>query len=105
MELVESTRTADDAARAIGCEVAQIYKSLILKTKNTHKSVLVLASGINRVNEKTIEVQIGEKIMKADADFTKDITGFAIGGILPFTYKNSIDFILIDEDLIQFNKI
>jgi prolyl-tRNA editing enzyme YbaK/EbsC (Cys-tRNA(Pro) deacylase) len=105
VELAESTRTADDAARAIGCEVAQICKSLIFKTKNTHKPVLVLASGINRVNEKIIETQVGEKIIKADADFTRDITGFAIGGIPPFAHKNSIDFILIDEDLIQFNKI
>ncbi|MDP3533605.1 MAG: YbaK/EbsC family protein [Alphaproteobacteria bacterium] len=105
VELAESTRTADDAARAIGCEVAQICKSLIFKTKNTHKPVLVLASGINRVNEKIIETQVGEKIIKADADFTRDITGFVIGGIPPFAHKKSIDFILIDEDLLQFDEI
>ena len=71
IELDASTRTAQDAAEAIGCEVAQIIKSLIFRTKNSQKPLLILASGINRVNEKAIEAELGEKLLKADADFTR----------------------------------
>ncbi len=58
--------------------------------------MLILVSGPNRVNEKVIESHVGEKITKADADFTRDITGFAIGGIPPIGHKQVIDFIFID---------
>ena len=61
LELPQSTRTAKDAALSIGCEVSQIIKSLIFKTHDTLRPVLILASGPNRVNEKTIERHIGEK--------------------------------------------
>lgn len=105
MELSSSTRTAQDAANTIGCKVAQIVKSLIFKTQDSNRPVLVLASGSNRVNEKIIEIHIGEKIGKADADFTRDITGFAIGGIPPVGHKQKIDNVLIDEDLLKFNEI
>jgi prolyl-tRNA editing enzyme YbaK/EbsC (Cys-tRNA(Pro) deacylase) len=105
IELSESTRTANDAAAAIGCDVAQIVKSLVFKTKTTHKPVLILASGPNRVNEKIIEFHVGEKITKADADFTREMTGFAIGGIPPIGHKQPIDLIFIDEDLLKFEDI
>jgi prolyl-tRNA editing enzyme YbaK/EbsC (Cys-tRNA(Pro) deacylase) len=100
LELADSTRTANDAAVAIGCTVAQIVKSLIFKTTETGKPVLVLASGPNRVNEKTIERHMGEKIEKADADFARSITGFAIGGIPPIGHQTPIEHIFIDEDLL-----
>jgi prolyl-tRNA editing enzyme YbaK/EbsC (Cys-tRNA(Pro) deacylase) len=103
LELPGSTRTAQDAANTIGCEVAQIVKSLIFKTKDTHKPVLILASGANRVKEKNIETVVNEKIVKADADFTREITGFAIGGIPPIGHKQHIDFIFIDQDLLNFD--
>ncbi len=83
VELAASTRTAADAAATIGCTVAQIVKSLIFKTKETQRPILVLASGPTRVNEKSIEIHLGEKLVKADADFTREVTGFAIGGIPP----------------------
>jgi prolyl-tRNA editing enzyme YbaK/EbsC (Cys-tRNA(Pro) deacylase) len=105
VELTASTRTAQDAATAIGCDVAQIVKSLIFKTKLSHKPVLVLASGPNRVSEKLIESLVGETIIKADADFTREITGFAIGGIPPIGHKQSIDWIFIDEDLMNFEEV
>ena len=105
VELNESTRTAHDAAITIGCEVAQIVKSLLFRTQNTHKPVLILASGKNRVSEKIIQKHIGEKIEKADADFTREITGFAIGGIPPLGHKNFIPFIYIDEDLFQYETL
>lgn len=103
--LSDSTRTAQDAASAIGCDVMQIVKSLIFKTKKTHQPVLILASGANRVSEKIIESYVGEKIMKADADFVRDITGFAIGGIPPIGHKQKIDLIFIDEDLLKFDSL
>jgi prolyl-tRNA editing enzyme YbaK/EbsC (Cys-tRNA(Pro) deacylase) len=105
VELAESTRTAQDAASTIGCDVAQIVKSLIFMTKQTHKPVLILASGPNRVNEKVIEAQVGEKISKADADFAREVTGFAIGGIPPIGHKHTIDLIFIDEDLLTFDSV
>jgi len=100
VELSASTRTAEDAAAAVGCEVAQIIKSLIFRTKNSQKPLLILASGINRVNEKAIEAELGEKLLKADADFTREVTGFAIGGIPPVGHKQAIQTI-IDEDLLK----
>jgi prolyl-tRNA editing enzyme YbaK/EbsC (Cys-tRNA(Pro) deacylase) len=104
-ELSASTRTAQEAAAAIGCEVAQIVKSLIFKTKETLKPVLILASGSNRVNEKLIASHLGEKINKADADFAREVTGFAIGGIPPVGHKQPIDYIFIDQDLLKYDSI
>lgn len=105
VELSESTRTAQDAAAAIGCDVRQIVKSLIFKTRMSQQPVLILASGPNRVNEKVIEALLGEKILKADADFTREITGFAIGGIPPIGHRQPIPLIFIDEDLLKFEEI
>lgn len=104
VELSESTRTADDAAKAIGCTVGQIVKSLVFQTKQSKKPILVLASGPNRVNEKEISALLGEKIEKADATFTRDVTGFAIGGIPPVGHKQHLET-FIDEDLLTFKDI
>lgn len=105
LELPNSTRTALDAASAIGCEISQIVKSLVFRTKKTGKPVLVLASGPNQVDIKTIEDCVGESITKADADFVREVTGFAIGGIPPVGHKNAIDFIYIDQDLMELDKV
>lgn len=105
LELPNSTRTALDAASAIGYEISQIVKSLIFKTKKTDKPVLVLASGTNQVDIKIIEDRVGESITKADADFVREVTGFAIGGIPPIGHKNAIDFIYIDRDLLDLDEI
>jgi prolyl-tRNA editing enzyme YbaK/EbsC (Cys-tRNA(Pro) deacylase) len=105
IELSSSTRTAQDAANTIGCEIAQIVKSLLFRTKSTSQPVLILASGINRVHEKTIEKMILEKITKADADFTREITGYAIGGIPPVGHKQKINHIFIDKDLLKFETL
>ena len=102
VELSSSTRTAHDAALAIGCETAQIIKSLLFRTATTNKPILVLASGLNRVNEKIIEQLVNEKIVKADAHYTRNITGFAIGGVPPLGHKHSINHIFIDEDLLKY---
>ncbi|BCA96395.1 cys-tRNA(pro)/cys-tRNA(cys) deacylase [Legionella antarctica] len=105
IELSSSTRTANDAAATLGCDVAQIVKSLLFRSKKTNQPILILASGINRVNEKTIEHQVGEKIIKADADFTREITGFAIGGVPPIGHKIKITTIFIDEELMKYETL
>lgn len=105
VELNASTRTAHDAAITIGCQVGQIVKSLLFHTKETQRPLLVLARGKNRVSEEIIQKYIGEKISKADADFTREITGFAIGGIPPLGHKNPISFVYIDEDLLQYDTL
>ena len=105
LELAASTRTALDAATSIGCEVAQICKSLIFKTQDTSHPVLVLASGPTRVNEKRIAEYLGEVLVKADADFAREITGFAIGGIPPIGHLQKIERVFIDEDLLKFEEL
>ena len=104
VELPDSTRTAVEAAQAIGCEVGQIVKSLIFKAKRSQKPVLVVASGSNRVNEKTIEAQIGEPLGKADAEFVRVQTGFAIGGVPPLGHLSPIQT-FIDQDLFDYKEI
>lgn len=105
VELATTTRTANDAAVSIGCEVGQIVKSLLFRTKKTFQPLLVLASGKNRVDEKVIEKLLDEKIEKADADFTREITGFAIGGIPPIGHKQQIGHVFIDEELLQYETV
>jgi prolyl-tRNA editing enzyme YbaK/EbsC (Cys-tRNA(Pro) deacylase) len=104
VELPDSTRTAIEAAATIGCTVGQIAKSLIFKTKVTEKPVLVIASGASRVDEKKVAVVLGEKITKADADFVRQHTGFAIGGVPPVGHIEKL-ITLIDEDLLAFDEI
>ena len=104
IELPDSTRSAVEAAQAIGCAVAQIVKSLLFKTKKTHRPVLVLVSGVNRVDEKKLRRTLGEKIGKADADFVREQTGFAIGGVPPVGHKTPLTP-LIDADLLQHDQL
>jgi prolyl-tRNA editing enzyme YbaK/EbsC (Cys-tRNA(Pro) deacylase) len=104
VELPDSTRTAIEAAVTVGCTVGQIAKSLIFKTKVTEKPVLVIASGASRVDEKKVAVVLGEKITKADADFVRQHTGFAIGGVPPVGHIEKL-ITLIDEDLLAFDEI
>ncbi|MES2252419.1 MAG: YbaK/EbsC family protein [Pseudomonadota bacterium] len=105
IELSDSTRTASDAAAELGCEVGQIVKSLIYKTQSMGQPVLVLVSGLNRVNERSVEHQLGEEVSKANADFARDFTGFSIGGIPPVGHKKSIKLIFIDKDLLEFDNV
>ena len=100
LELKASTRTAQEAAQAVGCQVAQIVKSLIFKGAQSGKPILILASGPNRVNEKKIGEIIGEPIGKADADFVRKETGFAIGGVPPLAHQAPLET-YIDETLLQ----
>ena len=105
VEMPDSTRTAVEAAQAIGCTVAQIVKSLIFRGVQSGKAVLIEASGVNRVNEKLVAAGLGEAIVKADADFVLEQTGYAIGGIPPLGHAHPMGAILIDEDLLQFTEL
>lgn len=104
LEFSHSTRTSQEAANAVGCEVGQIAKSLIFKGKESERPILIIASGANRVNEKAVEKYIGEKLGKADADFVLEHTGFVIGGVPPVGHIRPITT-YIDEDLMQYEEI
>ncbi len=104
VELPDSARTAQEAADAIGCEVAQIAKSIIFRLQDADAPLLVVACGSNRVNEKELSIRLNDKLLKADADFVRERTGFVIGGVAPVGHlTESITF--IDEDLYQFKTI
>src|SRR5579863_5634724 len=100
----DSTRTALEAAQAVGCQVGQIVKSLVFKGAQSHMPVLVLASGANRVNEKQFGVLFDERIEKADADFVRQHTGFAVGGVPPLGHIERLAT-FIDRDLLQYDEI
>jgi prolyl-tRNA editing enzyme YbaK/EbsC (Cys-tRNA(Pro) deacylase) len=104
LEFDASTRTAADAAAAIGCTVAQIAKSLVFRATQSGRAVMVVASGVNRVNERKIAALVGEPIARADADFVRAKTGFAIGGVPPIAHREPVPTIL-DEDLRAFDVI
>ena len=104
IELPASTRTSQEAAQAIGCQVGQIAKSIIFQALTSHRPVLVIASGPNRVNEEVIEELIGEAIGKADADFVRQRTGFVIGGVPPVGHIARMDT-FITQDLLPYHEI
>jgi prolyl-tRNA editing enzyme YbaK/EbsC (Cys-tRNA(Pro) deacylase) len=104
IERAESTRTAQEAADRAGCELGQIVKSLIFKGQESGKPILVLTSGANRVDEKRISGYAGEPIGRADADFVRAVTGFAIGGVPPFGHLLIMDTYL-DEDFLRYETI
>jgi prolyl-tRNA editing enzyme YbaK/EbsC (Cys-tRNA(Pro) deacylase) len=104
IEHAESTRTAQEAAERAGCELGQIVKSLIFKGKESGKPILVLTSGANRVDEKRISEYAGEAIGRADADFVRTATGFAIGGVPPIAHPQKLETYL-DEDFLQYGTI
>lgn len=100
----ESARTAQMAADAIGCQVAQIVKSLVFKAQGQDLAILALVSGANRLDEKLVEEQLGFKLEKANAAFVRDMTGFAIGGVAPVGHLKPSQTI-IDQDLLLFKTV
>ncbi|HEY7618164.1 MAG TPA: YbaK/EbsC family protein [Solirubrobacteraceae bacterium] len=95
-EFPAGTRTAADAAAAIGCEVGAICKSLVFRVGD--EPLLVIASGANRVDEERFGAQ------KADAAFVREQTGFAIGGVPPYGHARPLRTIL-DEDLLGYETV
>jgi len=102
VEFPAGTRTAADAAAAIGCEVAQIAKSLVFRAED--RPVVVIASGVNRVSIKKLETLLGYKISRADADWVRSVTGFAIGGVAPVGHETA-PIMLLDEDLLPLDPV
>ena len=101
IEFSESTRTAQEAADRVNCQLGQIVKSLIFKGRTSNKGILVLTSGSNRVDETRIGQYCGEAITRADADFVRSVTGFAIGGVPPVGHAQPIETYM-DEDLMHY---
>ena len=99
-----TTRTAADAAAACGCTVAQIAKSLIFRAERSDRAVLVVTSGANRVDERKVAEMLGEPLGRADADFVRARTGFAIGGVPPLGHEMPVT-VFIDQDLTAFDTI
>jgi prolyl-tRNA editing enzyme YbaK/EbsC (Cys-tRNA(Pro) deacylase) len=104
LEFDATTRTAADAAAAIGCTIAEIAKSLIFRRLGCNRPVLVVASGVNRVDEARVAAEVGEKIARADADFVREATGFAIGSVPPVGHANP-PTVLIDQSLMALAEI
>jgi prolyl-tRNA editing enzyme YbaK/EbsC (Cys-tRNA(Pro) deacylase) len=99
----EGTRTVADAAAAIGVAEGQIVKSMVFAT-DAGETILVLASGDNRVDEKRVAALVGAKISRPDADHVRRVTGFAIGGVPPIGHLTPLPT-LLDEDLWRFDEL
>jgi prolyl-tRNA editing enzyme YbaK/EbsC (Cys-tRNA(Pro) deacylase) len=98
VELPESTRTAQEAAQAVGCQVGQIAKSLVFKARTSGQPVMVIASGAHRVDLSRVEALVGEPVELADPDFVRQATGFAIGGVPPLGHLEPL-ITYLDEGL------
>ena len=104
IEHAGSTRTAQEAAQRAGCELGQIVKSLVFKGRSSGKAILVLTSGANRVDEELLSRHAGEPIGRPDADFVRNTTGFAIGGVPPVGHAQPLETYL-DEDLMSYSVV
>jgi prolyl-tRNA editing enzyme YbaK/EbsC (Cys-tRNA(Pro) deacylase) len=104
VELPDSTRTAPEAAAAVGCELGAIVKSLVFRGARSGAPVLVLVSGDNRADEERIAGELGEAVVRADADFVRAATGYAIGGVPPVGHPAPLAT-LVDEDLLRFEEV
>jgi prolyl-tRNA editing enzyme YbaK/EbsC (Cys-tRNA(Pro) deacylase) len=101
-EFPATTRSAADAATAIGCAVAQIAKSIVFRAGD--RAALVIASGANRVDPAKVEAALGVRLKRADADWVRDRTGFAIGGVSPLGHL-SPPLLVFDRDLLALHPI
>ena len=103
-ELDASTRTAPEAAAAVGCELGAIVKSLVFRGTGSGDAVLVLVSGDNRADEARVADAAGEPVGRADADFVRAATGYAIGGVPPVGHPAPLRT-LVDADLLRFAEV
>lgn len=100
LEFETSTRTAAEAAAAIGCDVAEIAKSLVFRDQMTGAAVIIIASGVNRVDESKVRTLMGSPIERGPPDFVREVTGYTIGGVPPIGHA-AANSIFIDGDLMQ----
>jgi prolyl-tRNA editing enzyme YbaK/EbsC (Cys-tRNA(Pro) deacylase) len=99
----EGTRTAVDAARVVGCDVAQIVKSLVFMAAD--EPILALMSGTNRADMAKLATAVGESdLRRADPNEVRAATGFAIGGVPPFGHARAIR-VVVDRDLMPFTVV
>ena len=98
VEFTQTTRSSAEAAAAIGCEVGDIAKSILFRAADSGQPVMVIASGTNRIDERKVASLLGEKLKKADPDFVRGATGYAIGGVPPLGHASKIR-IFLDQDL------
>jgi prolyl-tRNA editing enzyme YbaK/EbsC (Cys-tRNA(Pro) deacylase) len=96
------TRTAVDAANAIGCEVGQIVKSLVFVAGG--RPVVALVSGANRLDERSLASVAGAPVAKADADTARTATGYSIGGVPPFGHATDVP-VFMDRDLLRYGVV
>jgi prolyl-tRNA editing enzyme YbaK/EbsC (Cys-tRNA(Pro) deacylase) len=104
VEFEQTTRTSADAAAAIGCQVAQIAKSIVFRGAHSGSAIIVVASGDNRVSEAKVTALVGEPLQRADAAFVRESTGYAIGGVAPIGHARPVR-ILLDRDLMRFETL
>ncbi len=104
VRLADSTRTAPEAAAAVGCELGAIVKSLVMRGARSGEPVLALVSGANRADEAAIESLVGEPIARPDAAYVREVTGYSIGGIPPVAHPRGIPTVM-DEDLLRFEVV
>jgi prolyl-tRNA editing enzyme YbaK/EbsC (Cys-tRNA(Pro) deacylase) len=102
IEFLESTRTAEAAAAAVGCTVGQIVKSLVFMVDG--RPVLALVSGVNRVDTGLLAAVSGGQIARANADAVREATGFSIGGVPPVGHATPLNTYL-DRDLLQYERV
>ena len=98
----DGTRTAGDAARAVGCDVGQIVKSLVFVAGGA--PVVALVSGANRLDEARLGAVAGEPVVKADAATARAATGYAIGGVPPFGHATDVP-VFMDRDLLGWDTV
>lgn len=98
----EGTRSAAEAAAAVGCDVAQIAKSIVFRAGE--RAVLVIASGANRVDMAKVAAATGLAVKRADGAWVRDVTGFAIGGVAPIGHL-APPVVLLDQDLLPFDRV
>ena len=101
-EFPAGTRTAADAAAAVGCGVAQIAKSIVFRAGM--RAAVVITSGANRVDQSRAEAALGLKLGRADADWVRAATGFAVGGVAPVGHLTP-PLLLLDADLLALDPI
>ncbi|MEY3686552.1 MAG: hypothetical protein RLZZ73_410, partial [Actinomycetota bacterium] len=103
--LIDSARTAQEAADGLGIEVGQIASSLIFKLPD-HSPLLIITSGRHRVDVDLVAKNLGiEKLERVDAAYVKEISGFSIGGVSPLGWISKPEIILIDEALSDYDVV
>lgn len=98
-----AARTAQQAADALGVALGQIAKSIVFRHADSDRAVLVVCAGDRRVDEHAVAAQVG-KLARADADFVRAATGFAIGGVSPVGHAQQ-PIALLDESLWRFDRV